>query len=100
MGGFYASEQMDIIEPYFDKFFDILPFMHEKSTHKTFESFFFNMLPRMAVKDAHIVRLVNLLQEVPDTDTMFAETLKDGLDVLIRIQQIRTLANRELQARL
>ena len=44
------------------------------------------MLPRMVVKDAYIVRLVSLLQDVPDTDAMFAETLRDGLDLLIRTQ--------------
>ena len=83
---------MDIVEPYFDKFFDVLVFMHEKCTYKQFTNFFFSMLPRMQVKDAHIVRLVSLLNEVPDTDAMFAETLKDGLDLLIRTQQIRAYA--------
>lgn len=100
MAGFYSGEQMDIIAPYFDKFFDVLVEMHEKSTYKVFTGFFHSLLPRMAVKDAHIVRLVTLLQDVPDNDQMFAETLKDGLDVLIRIQQVRALANNELQAKL
>lgn len=60
--------------------------MHEKATYKQFSNFFFSMLPRMVVKDAYIVRLVSLLQDVPDTDAMFAETLRDGLDLLIRTQ--------------
>ncbi len=86
MAGFYSGEQMDIIEPYFDQFFDILVDLHEKSTYKVFTGFFHSLLPRIVVKDAYIVRLVTLLQEVPDNDQMFAETLKDGLDILIRIQ--------------
>lgn len=66
--------------------------MHEKCTYKQFTGFFHSLLPRMVVKDAHIVRLVSLLQDVPDTDAMFAETLRDGLDLLIRTQQIRAYA--------
>jgi len=73
---------------------------HARTTHKKFEGFFYSMLPRLDVKDAYIVRLVCLLQEVPDTDAMFADILRDGLDILIRIKQIRALAARELQPHL
>lgn len=59
---------MDIVEPYFEKFFDILYEQHEKSTHKKFEGFFYSMLPRMFVTDNHIVRLVTILQETPDSE--------------------------------
>lgn len=97
MGGFYSGDQLDIIEPYFDKFFDILYEQHEKSTHKKFEGFFYSMLPRVVVKDNYIVRLVTILQETPDTEQMFTEMLRDGIDILVRQQQIRALASRELQ---
>ena len=49
--GFYAFSQFDIVEPYFDKFFDVLPMVYEKMTHKNFEGFFYGFLPRMEVKD-------------------------------------------------
>lgn len=94
MGSFYAADQLDIVEPYFDKFFDILPEMHEQMTHKAFEGFFYSMLPRLAVRDSHIVRLVTLLQDTPDTQKMFAETLRDGIDLLVRTQTIRAFAIR------
>lgn len=61
MAGFYALSQLEIVEPYFEKFFDILLEMHEKTTYKEFSSFFHSMMPRMQVKDSHIVRLVSLL---------------------------------------
>ena len=86
MGGFYSFEQIDIVEPYFEKFFDILYEQHEKSTHKRFESFFFSLMPRMVVTDHHIVRLVSILQDTPDTEQMFSETLRDGVDLLVRTQ--------------
>ena len=55
------------------------------------------MLPRVVVKDNYIVRLVTILQETPDTEQMFTEMLRDGIDILVRQQQIRALASRELQ---
>ena len=30
MAGFYSINQIDIIEPYFDKFYDVLPLMHKQ----------------------------------------------------------------------
>lgn len=86
MAGFKSFEQLDLLEPYEDKFFDILFEQHEHTTYKTFSSFFHSMLPRMVVKDSYIVRLVALLHETPDTEQMFAETIKDGIDMLIRSQ--------------
>ena len=47
MAGFKSFEQLDLIEPYEDKFFDILYEQHEKTTFKTFNSFFHSMLPRI-----------------------------------------------------
>ena len=82
--GFYAFSQFDIVEPYFDKFFDVLPMVYEKMTHKNFEGFFYGFLPRMEVKDEHIVRLMMLLQNAPDTEQMYADTLKDGIDLMLR----------------
>ena len=100
MAGFYSYEQIDIIEPYFQKFFDILYEQHEKSTHKKFEGFFWSMLPRMCVTDNFIVRLVSILQDTPDTEAMFSEMLRDGVDLLVRTQQIRAFASAEMQANL
>jgi len=100
MQGFYSADQLAIVEPYFERFFDVLVFMHEKTTYKEFSTFFHMMLPTIVVRDSFIVRLVSLLQEVPDNEQMFAETLKDGIDLLIRSQQVRALAAQELQAKL
>ena len=100
MTGFYSANQLDIIEPYFDKFFDELVRQNQLSTHKKFEAFFHNLLPRMRVNDSHIVRLVTILQETPDSEQMFQEILRDGIDSLVKTQTIRALAARELQAKL
>ena len=100
MAGFYAASQIDIVRPYFDKFFDVLVQMHSTKTHKDFEAFFYGLLPRLEVTDTMIVKLVQLYQEVPDTDQMFKEILQDGIDLLIRTKTIRALASNELTARL
>lgn len=59
MSGFYSFDQMDLCSPYFDKFYDVLADgFEQKHTYKYIESFFYNMLPRMNIKDSHIVKLV------------------------------------------
>ena len=50
------------------------------------------MLPRLAVRDSHIVRLVTLLQDSPDTEKTFIETLRDAIDLLVSTQQIRAFS--------
>ena len=42
-----------------------------EKVNKEFESFFWNLLPSMQVQDSHIVRLVSILQDTPDTDHIF-----------------------------
>jgi len=100
LAGFYASGQIDIIEPYFEKFFDELVRQNQLTTHKKFESFFWSLLPRMRVNDHYIVRLVSILQDTPDIENTFRETLRDGIDSLVKTQQIRAFAQNELQAKL
>jgi len=33
MSGFYSSDQLDLISPYFEKYFDMLPILSEKTTY-------------------------------------------------------------------
>jgi len=54
----------------------------------------------MRVNDSYIVRLVTILQETPDSEQMFQEILRDGIDSLVKTQTIRALAAQELQAKL
>ena len=62
MAGFYHHEQKDILEPYFDKFFDVLeqqqslPELASK-TLKQQNSFVQGMLPRISDKEEHLSRL-------------------------------------------
>jgi aminopeptidase N len=89
MGGFYSWDQMDLIEPYFDKFFEVLPEIAQKTTWKYLDTFFHMMLPTMQVKESHIVKLVALKNETPDSQLQFACLLQDGIEVLLRCKQIR-----------
>jgi hypothetical protein len=47
-----------LVRPYFDQFFDALPKVYEKQAFKYVESFFHSLLPRMEIKDEHIVKLL------------------------------------------
>jgi len=58
MSGFYNWKQIDLVRPYFDEFYEVLPTLYEKNTFKYFESFFYSLLPRMEIQDRHIVKLL------------------------------------------
>lgn len=55
------------------------------------------MLPRMKISDSHIVKLVSLKLETSDNEGMFANTLQDGIELLMRSKAIRELALQEHQ---
>ena len=88
MTGFASKEQIDLLEPYFDKFFDTLVLQSKMSSYKSLCSFFHAMLPRLSVKDDYIFRLYQLLYDTPDSQGPFQSTLKDGIDILFRTQRI------------
>jgi len=94
MSGFYQRESLELIEPYFDKFYEVLPAAYKTMAAKTFQAFFAHMLPRVGdIKDEHIVRLVCLKQDTHDTDKVFANQLQDGIELLVRSKEIRALNN-------
>ena len=95
MKGFVSKEQLDLLEPYFDQFFDTLVLQSKTSSYKSLCSFFFAMLPRLSVKDAYIFRLYKLLYDTPDSQGPFQSTLKDGIDILFRTQRILQLAQQD-----
>lgn len=100
MGAFYAHDQMDLTAPYEEKFFDVLYEYHEKSTFKQFNAFFYTLLPLRVIKDSYVVRLISTLNDTPDTEQMFSETVRDGIDMLIKSRQIREFAQSDSQPKL
>ena len=66
--------------------------MYKQSSYRSFESFFYTLLPRLAVTDEHIVKLVVLKQDTPDTEKNFMIIIQDGLELLLRTKLIRELA--------
>lgn len=47
IAGFYSWDQLDIISPYFDKYYEILPVLNQGTTYKYMSSFFYSLLPTM-----------------------------------------------------
>lgn len=61
MVGFYGNwKQTDLVKPYFEKFYEILPLIYQKQSYKYLETFFYNLLPRRNIRDEHIVQLVTM----------------------------------------
>jgi len=84
MAGFYSWDQLALVEPYFEKYYEVLQTLKELTSSIYLETFFYQMLPRMKISDSHIVKLVSLKQETPDNEQMFASMLQDGIELLIR----------------
>ena len=75
MAGFYSWAQVDVCQPYFDKFYEALPDLSAHHTYKYIETFFYSMLPRMRIEDRHIVKLMTIKSQVPDTNSMYMKVL-------------------------
>ena len=74
MQGFYYGP-IELVRPYMDKFYTILPQVAEAHGNIFLESFFFSMLPRREVEDKHIVQLMTIKGQVPDTNSVFSNML-------------------------
>ena len=66
--------------------------MQKDHVYKYMETFFYHMLPRMHVEDRHIVKLLTIKSQVPDTNSMYMNMLQDGIELLIRSKRIREMA--------
>lgn len=55
MQGFYCQGQIDLLRPYFDKFYEVLPTFSEEHGMAYVKSFMKSMLPRMEIQDRHII---------------------------------------------
>lgn len=80
MAEFYCDEQLDLAQPYFEKFFDEL--VLQKGC-KQFQLFFTCLLPVMDAKMDHVKRLEQILESTPPpSDKVFTETIADGIGLL------------------
>ena len=75
MNGFFSWDQVDICEPYFDKFYDALTDLSDNHNFKYIKTFVDTLLPRLRIEDRHIVKLASIKQNVPDSNTMYHNLL-------------------------
>jgi len=92
LAGFYSFNQLDLIRPYFDKFYEILPSLQQDHSQKYTEDFIFYLLPIFEIQNHHIVKLLTIKSEVPDSNTTFMNTLQDSIEKLIKCKKIREIA--------
>ena len=92
IGGFYCAEQLPLIEPYFAKFFAVLPEIAKSCSHRYLETFFYSLLPTYQVEDTYIVKLISLKTNTPDSQHAFRQILQDGIEIMLRCAEIREFA--------
>ncbi len=75
ISGFYSWDQLDIIAPYFDKYYDEIPRLNKETTYKYLNTFFYSLLPTMQIADSHIVKLVQIKANTADSEHNFTKML-------------------------
>lgn len=92
MNGFYAPAQLDLVRPYFDKYYEALKDFNKHHGFRYLESFMYTMRPTMEILDSHIVKMVTINGNVPDTDSSYKKQLEENIELLIRCKTLREMA--------
>lgn len=95
MSGFYAWSQFELTKPYADKYYEALKDFNKKFSYRYTESFIALMRPTMEILDSHIVKMVIIKGNVPDTDSAYKKTLDENIELLIRCKTLRELAQQD-----
>lgn len=93
MEGFFSGGQLDLVRPYFDKYYEVLPLIESQHGYKYLQFFSNVMVPTLEVEDKHIVKLINIKSKVPDTNKTFMNILQDNIEMLLRIKNVREIGN-------
>lgn len=84
MRGFYAWNQMDILQPYIDKYYEELADFDKRHSNQYVNSFLSLMRPTVKIDDCHIVALVTVNGNVPDTNSAYKKKLEENIELLVR----------------
>lgn len=95
MAGFYAWSQQELTKPYADKYYEALKDFNKHHSYRQLESFVMSMRPTQEVLDSHIVKMVTIKGNIPDTDSAYKKTLEENIELLIRIKTLREMAKDE-----
>jgi len=95
MSGFYSRKQMDLVRPYFDMFYQVLPVLQKATGQKYMNAFVGSLLPTFEIDDSQIVQLVTLKNDTPDNEGPFANMLQDAIERLIKYKLTRNYAREQ-----
>lgn len=98
MMGFWASSQLELTRPYADKYYESLKDFNKYHSWKYMDSFIMFMRPSLEILDSHIVKMVTIKGNVPDTDGAYKKVLDENIELLIRCRNLRELALTEMEA--
>lgn len=95
MSGFWAGSQYELTKPYADKYYEALKDFNKHFGYRQVESFIALMRPTHEILDSHIVKMVTIKGNIPDTDSAYKKTLEENIELLIRIKTLREMAMQE-----
>lgn len=93
MEGFWVQDQLELVRPFFDRYFEIIPEIESQHGFKYLGMFCLDFYPTVEVQDKHIVKLANIKSKVPDTNKTFQNTLQNAIERCLRFKNIREYAN-------
>lgn len=86
---------MELTKPYADKYYEALKDFHKHHGWRYVESFMYAMRPTQEILDSHIVKLVTIKGNIPDTESAYKKALEENIELLIRCKTLRELALQE-----
>jgi hypothetical protein len=92
ISGFCSWDQLELCEPFAEKFYDALTTLSDKHAQRYQHSFAMGLMPRKQIKDEHLVRLMIIKSQVPDTNKPYMNLLSDVFELLLRSKRIRDLS--------
>jgi aminopeptidase N len=96
MGGFHWWNQRDLLAPYTERFFEVVPGVFER-TENEFASMFFNRLFPTRIEPAVLERSQTLLADIGDRLPVLQRRLREANDDLERSLKCRAFAASPLE---
>ena len=85
----------DLTKQYADKYYEALKDFNKHHGWRYVESFIGAMRPTQEILDSHIVKMVTIKGNIPDTDSAYKKVLEENIELLIRIKTLRELSTEE-----
>ena len=94
IGGFFQRhQQLDLIQPYFEKYYDVVAEIVEKRDRELAEVFMNGLCPSFMAREDDEARLKQLLESANPDKNFFILFLKEQLEAINLIRRSRDLCS-------